>query len=120
MTFLGHAGMYVETEGGSVLCDPWFNPAFFGSWFPFPRNDWLDPADFGAPDYLYISHLHHDHFDPAWLADHVDQSARVLLPAFELDHLERSLARSRVQPSSSGPSTRSRSSSTGSRSRSSR
>ena len=91
VTFLGHAGMYVETEGGTVLCDPWFNPAYFGSWFPFPRNDGLDPARFSQPDYLYVSHLHHDHFDPAWLAEHVDRSATVLLPAFELDHLERAL-----------------------------
>jgi UDP-MurNAc hydroxylase len=91
VTFLGHAGMYVETEGGSVLCDPWFNPAYFGSWFPFPRNDGLDPQRFSRPDYLYVSHLHHDHFDPAWLAEHVEKSATVLLPAFEVDHLERSL-----------------------------
>ena len=24
--------------GGSVLCDPWFTPAYFGSWFPFPAT----------------------------------------------------------------------------------
>jgi len=46
VTFLGHAGLFVETRGGSVLCDPWFTPAYFGSWFPFPRNDGLDPAPF--------------------------------------------------------------------------
>ena len=51
-----------------MLCDPWFTPAYFGSWFPFPRNDRLDPAAFSSPDYLYISHLHRDHFDPEWLA----------------------------------------------------
>jgi UDP-MurNAc hydroxylase len=91
VTFLGHVGMYVETEGGSVLCDPWFTPAYFGSWFPFPRNDALDPERFARPDYLYVSHLHHDHFDPEWLEAHVDKRARVLLPAFEVDHLERAL-----------------------------
>ena len=26
-----------------------------------------------SPDYLYISHLHRDHFDPEWLARHVDK-----------------------------------------------
>jgi UDP-MurNAc hydroxylase len=91
VTFLGHAGMYVETEGGTVLCDPWFTPAYFASWFPFPRNDGLDPAAFSSPDYLYISHLHHDHYDPEWLAAHVDTRATVLLPAYELDHLEQAL-----------------------------
>ncbi|HEY7439050.1 MAG TPA: Rieske 2Fe-2S domain-containing protein [Acidimicrobiia bacterium] len=91
VTFLGHAGMYVETAGGSVLCDPWFTPAYFASWFPFPRNDVLNTRPFERPDYLYVSHLHRDHFDPEWLEAHVDKRAIVLLPAFELDHLERAL-----------------------------
>ena len=38
ITFLGHAGCFVETRAGSVLCDPWFTPAYFGSWFPFPAQ----------------------------------------------------------------------------------
>ena len=87
VTFLGHVGMYIETDGGSVLCDPWFNPAYFGSWFPFPRNDTLDTERYSSPDYLYISHLHHDHFDPEWLGAHVDKQATVLLPAFESPEL---------------------------------
>jgi UDP-MurNAc hydroxylase len=91
ITFLGHAGIFVETRHGSVLCDPWFTPAYFGSWFPFPRNDGLDPATFARPDFLYLSHLHRDHFDPAFLARHVDRGARVLLPGFPTPFLEREL-----------------------------
>jgi len=91
MTFLGHVGMFVETRGGTVLCDPWFSPAYFGSWFPFPRNDGLAPTQFAQPDFLYLSHLHRDHFDPDWLATHVDKRARVLLPEFGLPLLEREL-----------------------------
>ncbi len=41
-TSLGHAGILIETDAGSILCDPWFVPAFFGSWFVFPRNDQLE------------------------------------------------------------------------------
>jgi UDP-MurNAc hydroxylase len=91
LTFLGHAGWHVQTRGGSVLCDPWFTPAYFGSWFPFPRNDRLDPAAFGEVDYLYVSHLHRDHFDPDWLARNVSKRARVLLPEFGIDLLAREL-----------------------------
>jgi UDP-MurNAc hydroxylase len=91
LTFLGHVGFFIETQGGSVLCDPWFTPAYFGSWFPFPRNDQLDPTEFSSPDFLYISHLHRDHFDPEWLSRHVDKRARVLLPAFDVPFLEREL-----------------------------
>src|SRR5712671_1931897 len=91
LTFLGHAGCLVQTAHGSVLCDPWFSPAYFGSWFPFPRNDDLDPARFSEPDYLYLSHLHRDHFDPEWLARHVHKQAKVLLPEFGVGLLEREL-----------------------------
>ena len=47
-TSLGHAGILVETAHGSIVCDPWFVPAFFGSWFVFPRNDRLDADLLGA------------------------------------------------------------------------
>lgn len=94
VTHLGHAGALIESGGTSILCDPWFVPAFFGSWFPFPRNDRLAPDlrdRLEHPDYLYISHLHADHLDEAWLADHVDRSATVLLPDFPTDELEERL-----------------------------
>lgn len=87
----GHAGLFVETDGASILCDPWFNGAYFGSWFPFPDNSGLDIASFSSPDYLYVSHLHKDHFDARFLAEHVDKSATVLLPDFPLDELRRAL-----------------------------
>ena len=91
ITFLGQAGLFVESKGASILCDPWFNPSFFGSWYPFPANDGIDPEAIGHPTYLYVSHLHHDHFDPRFLRDHVDKSATVLLPDYPLDELEKSL-----------------------------
>src|SRR5262245_32720883 len=91
VTFLGQAGLYIETQHGSILCDPWFNTAYFASWFPFPSNEHIDPAALANPDYLYVSHSHHDHFDPQWLKDHVSKDATVLLPAFPINLLEREL-----------------------------
>jgi UDP-MurNAc hydroxylase len=91
VTFLGQAGLFIETRFGSILCDPWFSPAYFGSWFPFPANDGIDPALIANPTYLYISHLHHDHFDPAWLSAHVSKDATVLLPDYLIDDLRHEL-----------------------------
>jgi UDP-MurNAc hydroxylase len=93
-TSLGHAGILIETEQASIVCDPWFVPAFFGSWFVFPRNDQLPNRLREAverPDYLYISHLHADHLDLAFLREHVDRSATVLLPGYPTDELEHTL-----------------------------
>ena len=91
VTFLGHAGMLIEAGGASILCDPWFNPAYFASWFPFPANDGIDLEPLRRPDFLFVSHLHRDHFDPDFLRRHVSKDATVLLPAYPLDLLERSL-----------------------------
>ena len=93
ITFLGHAGLHIQTRFGSVLCDPWKNPAYFDSWFVFPDNSGLDWDRYGRADYLYVSHLHQDHFDPGLLRDHVSRAATVLLPEFPVPDLRGQLER---------------------------
>ena len=93
-TSIGHAGILIESGSRTIVCDPWFVPAFWASWFVFPRNDQL-PREvmekLERPDYLYISHQHGDHLDEAWLANHIDKSTPVLLPDFATRELERQL-----------------------------
>ncbi|HEY5853890.1 MAG TPA: Rieske 2Fe-2S domain-containing protein [Aldersonia sp.] len=91
VTSIGHAGFHIQTAAGSILCDPWVNPAYFGSWFPFPDNTGLDWDALGDCDYLYVSHLHKDHYDPENLAEHVNKNATVLLPDYPVPDLRREL-----------------------------
>ena len=95
-TSIGHAGILIESGSRTIVCDPWFVPAFWASWFVFPRNDKL-PREvmekLEHPDYLYISHQHGDHLDEAWLTNHIDKSTPVLLPDFATRELERQLNR---------------------------
>ena len=96
LTSLGHAGVLIASGDVTILCDPWFEPAFFGSWFPFPRNDQLNDelrSALETPTYLYISHLHGDHLDEAFLANHVNKDTPVLLPDFPTRELERTLGK---------------------------
>lgn len=93
-TSIGHAGIFVETRHGSILCDPWFNPAFFGSWFVFPRNDRLPPAlleRIRHPSYLYVSHLHGDHLDEEWLTANMPRHTPVILPGYPTHELRNRL-----------------------------
>jgi UDP-MurNAc hydroxylase len=93
-TSIGHAGMLIETDAGSIVCDPWFVPAFFGSWFVFPRNDQLsdDLRDrIERADFLYISHLHGDHHDEPWLREHLRRDIPILLPGFPTREQQRTL-----------------------------
>ncbi|MFM8016393.1 MAG: MBL fold metallo-hydrolase, partial [Actinomycetota bacterium] len=95
-TSLGHAGILIRCRQASIVCDPWFVPAFLGSWFPFPRNDQLDAATMTAvcsPDYLYISHLHGDHFDEPFLRERMEKSTTILLPDFPSNELRQRLTR---------------------------
>jgi UDP-MurNAc hydroxylase len=95
-TFLGHAGILVETTQGSIVCDPWFEPAFLGSWFVFPRNDGLSTdlmARVCHPTFLYISHQHGDHLDETFLREKMSKDVTVLLPGFPTRELERQLTR---------------------------
>jgi UDP-MurNAc hydroxylase len=93
ITCLGHAGLHIETGGGTILCDPWVNPAYFESWFAFPDNSGLDWDRLGDVDYLYVSHLHRDHFDAELLRRHVSRRATVLLPDFPVPDLREALER---------------------------
>jgi UDP-MurNAc hydroxylase len=91
ITGTGHASVFIETAHGSILTDPWVNPAYFGSWFPFPENSELDWDRFGQADYLFVSHLHRDHFDPVQLRKRISKKTTVLLPAFPTTELEDAL-----------------------------
>jgi UDP-MurNAc hydroxylase len=70
VTYLGHAGLKVETARATVLCDPWMSPegTFEASWFPFPDNSHLMVPTLCTPTALVISHEHLDHVDPWFLA----------------------------------------------------
>jgi UDP-MurNAc hydroxylase len=70
VTYLGHAGLKVETDGATLLCDPWLSPegTFQASWFQFPENSHLVTPELCAPTALVLSHEHLDHVDPWFLA----------------------------------------------------
>jgi len=91
VTSIGHAGLHIETAHGSILCDPWFTPSFFASWYPFPANDGLDMERLGKSEYLYVSHLHLDHYDPEWLQQWMDKDTTVLLPDYGVPDLRLAL-----------------------------
>ncbi|MBN9194787.1 MAG: MBL fold metallo-hydrolase, partial [Microbacterium sp.] len=60
-------------------------------WFPFPNNRGLDWERFGNADFLYVSHRHRDHFDPALMQRYVPKDIKVLLPDYPTADLETDL-----------------------------
>ncbi len=67
VTNLGAACCVIEGDGVRICCDPWFTDgAYLGTW---EREHYVpDPiAQIGKVDYIWISHLHPDHYDPDFL-----------------------------------------------------
>ena len=84
VTVIGHAALYIETGGPSILVDPWlFGSVGWRSWWHFPpsvpvRPEWL------APDYLYLTHHHPDHLHYPTVRK-LDRRTQVLIPRFGVD-----------------------------------
>ncbi len=80
VTFIGHASIFAETNGLTILSDPWWRgPCFGAQWWPYPlpREDLVANRRI---DYVYISHGHHDHLHPGTLAT-LHKGAKVLVSA---------------------------------------
>ena len=87
ITYLGHAGLFVETKDCRILCDPWKheNPKFFDSWYVYPNNNDLDWDYYmESVDFLYVSHVHQDHLDKPFLKELIskNKNVKVILPDY--------------------------------------
>ncbi|KAA3619163.1 MAG: MBL fold metallo-hydrolase, partial [Proteobacteria bacterium] len=76
--YIYSACIVVETADVRVVCDPWFTDGIYdGSWFQFPRVE--DPVrSIGETDFVYISHIHPDHYDPAFLRRYFEKHGEKL------------------------------------------
>ncbi len=65
--YISSACVVVEHQGTRVLCDPWLSDGiYYGSWCHYPPLVFR-PEDFSDVDWIYLSHIHPDHFDPETL-----------------------------------------------------
>lgn len=93
VTWLGHAQLFVNAAGKTVLIDPWFaEPVFGGAWFRYPPPPYPDASTLPRPDFLALSHAHPDHSGPATLAQ-LGRDTPVLALPFPSGALRRRLDR---------------------------
>jgi UDP-MurNAc hydroxylase len=79
-TILSHAGLLVEHAGVRVVCDPWLvGSCYWRSWWNFPEPDPALVADLRA-DFIYLTHLHWDHFHGPSLRKLFGPATRILVP----------------------------------------
>ena len=59
---LKSACVSVETNNVKILMDPWLvDGEYYGSWYHYPKLEY-DKEFFDSFDYIYVSHIHPDHF----------------------------------------------------------
>lgn len=101
VTYLGHAGLKVETRSATLLCDPLLSPegTFQASWFPYPDNANVLASDPGIlePTAIVISHEHLDHIDP-WLLERIPSHVPAVIFRFPSPVLRRKILEVRDRP----------------------
>jgi len=92
ITFLTSASVLIEDQGVKILCDPWLvDGEFYGSWYHYPPCD-FKPEDFNDVDYIYISHIHPDHFSTKTLS-RMNKKIPVLIHDFHYRYLHDNIVR---------------------------
>lgn len=87
---LGSATISIETHDVKLLCDPWLvDGAYYGSWCNYPPINLEDYA-FDDIDYVYISHIHPDHFDQKTMK-FVDKDTPILIHEYHQKFLKRNI-----------------------------
>jgi UDP-MurNAc hydroxylase len=85
VTYFGQACTLIEVAGKKILTDPWLTEgAYFGTWFHthLIAEAGVTPEAFPKDiDYLFLSHEHQDHVDPASLR-HFSPQIPVLICKF--------------------------------------
>ena len=80
-------------DGRRLLTDPWFTGPCQQTWWNFPPvpDRLVEEVRRSRPDYLYISHLHHDHLHAESLVG-FDRATPVIVGAMNTPNLRNALA----------------------------
>lgn len=80
-------------SGRRILTDPWYRGPCQQTWWNFPpvHERLAGEIDRCQPDFLYISHLHHDHLHAETLAP-FDRATPVIVGAMNTPNLKNALA----------------------------
>ncbi|WP_437820340.1 MBL fold metallo-hydrolase [Sorangium sp. So ce1078] len=87
---LSHAALHVRSAGVSLVTDPWLvGSTYWRSWwnYPPPREDVVDAL---RPDFIYLTHIHWDHFQGPSLRK-LGKGTPVIIPRGPHERMKRDL-----------------------------
>lgn len=97
LIFLNSASVIIEDRGVKILCDPWLvDGEFYGSWAHYPPCSFV-PEDFDDVDFIYVSHIHPDHFSTKTL-ERMDKKIPILIHSYHFKYLRENIQRLGFKP----------------------
>lgn len=70
ITHFSNSFISIESNGKKLICDPWVGKANSGGWQSYPEFSFPElAAHLEDARWIYISHLHDDHFHPDTLVN---------------------------------------------------
>lgn len=92
MKITHYCNSFISTEfkKNLLFCDPWIGVTKDNGWFSFPISYDLTKK-LVKPDYIYISHLHCDHFDDKTLKVLKKNKQKILIKNFKIKTLKKRL-----------------------------
>tara|TARA_Y100000590_G_C15735859_1_gene1018509 strand:- start:872 stop:2155 length:1284 start_codon:yes stop_codon:yes gene_type:complete len=77
-----------------LTCDPWIGKSSDNAWYSYPikNENEIDPKIFNS-NFIYISHLHSDHFDEKTLKKFKNKNLKFIIKKFNNGHLKKRLER---------------------------
>jgi UDP-MurNAc hydroxylase len=90
--YLKSACVLVSSNEVKILFDPWLTDGeYYGSWFHYPPFD-FKPQEYDDVDFIYISHIHPDHFSKNTLSA-LKKSIPVLIHSYHSKFLKANIER---------------------------
>lgn len=88
--YLKSASVIIEANSVKILCDPWLiDGEYYGSWYHYPPYD-FEKENFDNIDFIYISHIHPDHFSILTL-EQLNKKIPVLIHEFGAPFLKNNI-----------------------------
>ena len=82
----------VQSSNEKIVCDPWIGKTKESAWYSWPfykeNASFLNKIN---PDFIYISHLHCDHFDEKVLSRYRKKNTRIIIKKFNSKRLKKKI-----------------------------
>tara|TARA_B100000780_G_C21108939_1_gene447985 strand:+ start:932 stop:2263 length:1332 start_codon:yes stop_codon:yes gene_type:complete len=90
ITHYSNSFISVKSGNSTLVCDPWIGKADNNAWISYPiHKNGASIVNNLNPTFIYISHLHNDHFDPKLLKKIINKNkVKIVIKKFNNERLK--------------------------------